>query len=163
MKQLITSVLNFFYPLVRKFMPEQTYRYAACGAITTVLGLSAYYIGYEFLFARRNFDFGFFVFKPHMAALFLSFLVSLSVGFCFSKFIVFPGSDIKGRIQLFRYFITAVFNLLLNYVLLKLFVEIFFWNVMVSQVLTTCVIIVVSFLSQKYFSFKVSASDPTEK
>lgn len=155
MKQFITSLIDFFYPIFRRIMPLQTFRYAVCGAVTTVLGLTAYFIGYEYLFARQNFDFGFFVFKPHMAALFLSFIVSLSVGFCFSKFIVFSGSDMKGRVQLFRYFITAVFNLLLNYVLLKLFVEILYWNVFVSQVLTTCVIIVISYLSQKYFSFKV--------
>ncbi len=135
-------------------MPLQTFRYAVCGAITTVLGLTAYFIGYEFLFARENFDFGFFVFKPHIAALFLSFIVSLSVGFSFSKYIVFAGSAMRGRVQLFRYFLTAVLNLVLNFVLLKLFVEIFLWNVFVSQVLTTFVIIVISYLSQKHFSFR---------
>ena len=136
-------------------MPLQTFRYAVCGAVTTLLGLAAYYIGYQYLFARENFDFGFFAFKPHIAALFFSFIVSFISGFSFSKFIVFSGSNLKGRIQLFRYFLTSFFNLVINYLLLKLFVEIFLWNVMVSQVLTTCVIIVISYLSQKHFSFRV--------
>ena len=155
MKQKLTSVLDFFYPLFRWIMPIQTFRYAVCGSITTLLGLGAYFIGYQYIFARENFDFGFFAFKPHIAALFLSFIVSFTVGFCFSKFIVFSDSDLKGRIQLFRYFLTAFFNLLVNYLLLKLLVEIFLWNALVSQVLTTCVIIVISYLSQKHFSFRV--------
>ena len=125
MKQQFTSILDFFYPLFRRIMPLQTYRYAVCGGITTVCGLGAYFIGYQYLFAGENFDFGFFAFKPHIAALFLSFIVSCSVGFCFSKFIVFAGSDLKGRVQLFRYFLTAFVNLIVNYLLLKLLVKIF--------------------------------------
>jgi len=136
-------------------MPLQTYRYAACGSITTLLGLISYFVGYQYLFARKNFDFGFFAFKPHMAALFLSFIVSYVIGFCFSKYIVWSGSNLKGRIQLFRYFLMSFFNLLVNYLLLKLLVEFLLWNALISQLITTCVIIVISYLSQKHFSFRV--------
>ena len=155
MKQKFTSVLDFFYPPFKGIMPIITFRYAVCGAITTLMGLASYFVGYQYIFAKKNFDFGFFAFKPHIAALFISFIVSFTVGFAFNKFIVFTSSNLKGRIQLFRYFLSVSFNLVINYLLLKLLVEIFLWNVLISQLLTTCIIIAISYLSQKHFSFRV--------
>ncbi len=136
-------------------MPVQTFRYAACGGANTVLGLLIYYIGYQHLFVRQNVDFGFFAFKPHIAALFLSCFVSFVVGFLLNKYVVFTGSNLKGRIQLFRYFLSFSFNLVLNYLMLKLLVEILTWDALLSQLLTTALVITVSYLSQKHFSFKV--------
>ncbi len=136
-------------------MPVQTFRYAACGGANTVLGLFIYYIGYQYLFARENFDFGFFAFKPHIAALFLSCAVSFIVGFLLNKFVVFTGSNLRGRIQLFRYFLSFAFNLVLNYLLLKMLVEWLHWDALLSQFLTTALVVTVSYLSQKHFSFKV--------
>lgn len=155
MKQSLTSLLDLFYPPFRKWMPVQTFRYAACGGANTVLGLLIYYIGYQHLFVRQNVDFGFFAFKPHIAALFLSCFVSFVVGFLLNKYVVFTGSNLKGRIQLFRYFLSFSFNLVLNYLMLKLLVEILTWDALLSQLLTTALVITVSYLSQKHFSFKV--------
>ncbi|MEI2749440.1 MAG: GtrA family protein [Ferruginibacter sp.] len=155
MKQTLTSVLDFFYPPFKKWMPVETFRYAACGGANTLLGLFTYYIGYQFIFVRQNFDIGFFAFKPHVAALFLSFVVSFIVGFLLNKYVVFTGSPLRGRIQLFRYFLAFSFNLILNYLLLKLLVEIFQWDALLSQLLTTVVVVSISYLSQKHFSFKV--------
>ena len=135
-------------------MPLQTFRYAACGGMNTVLGLTVYFVGYQYIFAREIFDFGFFAFKPHIAAMFLSFCFSFSFGFLLNKYVVFTGSNLKGRIQLFRYFLSFSFSLVINYFLLKLLVEIFLWNALLSQVITTCIIITISYLTQKRFSFK---------
>ncbi len=155
MKQKFTSVLDFFYPPFQKLMPIQTFRYAACGSMNTLLGLTVYFVGYLFIFAEKNFDLGFFAFKPHIAALFLSFCFSFSVGFLLNKYVVFTGSNLKGRIQLFRYFISFALSLVINYLLLKLFVEIFLWDALISQVITTVIIITISYLTQKHFSFGV--------
>ncbi len=155
MKQKLTNILDLFYPPFQKLMPLQTFRYAACGGMNTVLGLVVYYIGYKFIFAEENFDFGFFAFKPHIAALFLSFCFSFIAGFLLNKYVVFTESNLRGRIQLFRYFVSFFVNLVINYLLLKLFVEIFLWNALISQLITTCIIITISYLSQKHFSFRV--------
>lgn len=153
MKQTLTGILDVFYPPFRKLMPIQTFRYAACGGINTVLGLLVYFVGYQYLFAGEVFEFGFYAFKPHVAALLLSFCVSFTVGFLLNKYIVFTGSNLKGRIQLFRYLLSFLLNLVINYFLLKLFVEILGWNALISQLLTTWIIITISYLSQKHFSF----------
>ena len=156
MKQKLTTFLDIFYPPFRGFMPVQTFRYAACGGINTLLGLAIYFISYTFLLSGKNLDVGFFAFKPHVAALFFSTCVSFVVGFTLNKYVVFTSSNLKGRIQLFRYFLSFMLNLVINYLLLKLFVELLRWNALTSQVITTIIIITFSYLSQKHFSFRIN-------
>lgn len=136
-------------------MPEQTFRYAVCGGTNTVIGLLVYFISYQYILKQENLDLGFFAFKPHIAALFIAFCINFVIGFALMKFVVFVDSNLRGRIQLFRYFLSFSFNLVLNYGLLKLFVEVFHWNALISQFITTCIVVTLSYLSQKHFSFKV--------
>ena len=49
MKQKFTSVLDFFYPPFQKIMPIQTFRYAACGGMNTLLGLAVYFTGFNLM------------------------------------------------------------------------------------------------------------------
>ena len=156
-KDKIIAFIDFFYPPFRKLMPEQTFRYAVCGGANTVLGLLIYFISYQYIFKKENFDFGFFAFKPHIAALFVSFCINFVIGFTLMKFVVFVDSNLKGRIQLFRYFLAFSFNLVINYLLLKLFVELLHMNALISQFITTCIVVAISYLSQKHFSFKTKA------
>jgi putative flippase GtrA len=143
-------------------MPLQTFRYATCGGANTLLGLAIYFVGYHYIFDKEVFDFGFFAFKPHIAALFLSSIVSFSVGFLLNKYIVFTGSNMKGRIQLFRYFLSFFFNLTVNYGMLKLLVDLLKFNAFASQFFTTCVVIAVSYFSQKHFTFRTRPASDTE-
>ena len=158
MKESLTSLLDRFYPPFKRFMPVETFRYAACGGGNTLIGLFFYFIGYKYIFGKKVFDFGFFAFKPQNAALFLSCSITFIVGFLLSKYIVFTGSNMKGRIQLFRYSLTFSFNLTVNYILLNLLVEVLKLNWLGSQLFTTCVVIGVSYLGQKHFTFRTKAS-----
>ena len=153
-KNVIISFIDFFYPPFRKLMPEQTFRYAACGGGNTVLGLMLFKILLVFVFKGENVELGFYVLKPHNAALFVSFCVNFVVGFILMKYVVFVDSNLKGRIQLFRYGLSFLLNLTLNYFMLKIFVEVFGWWPFLSQCLTTVIIVTISYLSQKHFSFK---------
>ena len=159
MRNLIISVIDFFYPPFRKLMPLQTFRYAACGGSNTVLGLVIYSLAFKYILHEQDLDLGFYAFKPHIAALFISFSVNFPLGFILMKFVVFSESNIKGRVQLFRYFIFFVFCLFLNYVLLKLLVEIMGWYAIVAQIITTVIVVIVSYLTQKHFTFKVEKKD----
>ena len=150
----IITLIDFFYPPFRKLMPEQTFRYAACGGANTVLGLTLFKILLVFVFNYENVELGFYTLKPHNAALFVSFCVNFVVGFILMRYVVFVDSNLRGRIQLFRYLLSFVLNLTLNYFILKVFVEIFGWWPFFSQCLTTVIIVTISYLSQKHFSFK---------
>ena len=151
----IIRFIDFFYPPFKRLMPERTFRYAVCGASNTVLGLAMYYVCFYYFLRQQNFDMGFFAFKPHIAALFFSFCISFVVGFALMKYIVFIDSTIKGKIQLFRYFSVFVLNLCINYLMLKLLVEVLYLQAMVSQVFTTFIMIIISYLAQRHFTFKV--------
>lgn len=154
-KEKIITFIDFFYPPFRRFMPEQTFRYAACGGANTVLGLALFKILLTYVFKNENVELGFYTLKPHNAALFVSFCINFIVGFILMKYVVFVDSNLKGRIQLFRYLLSFVFNLALNYFLLKIFVEVLVWKPFLSQCITTVIIITISYLSQKHFTFKV--------
>ena len=154
MKHKVISVLDYFYPPFSRLMPIQTFRYAACGGANTFLGLCIYAFSLKYIFNNEIFHFGLSAFKPHNAALFLSSCIVFIIGFILNKYVVFVGSYLRGRIQLFRYFLSFFFNLVINYFLLKLLVEGLHWDPLLSQVITTCIIIAISYLTQKHFSFK---------
>jgi len=158
-RDLVLPVIDFFYPPFRKLMNLQTFRYAASGAGNTFLGLVIYYISYKFIFAEKVFHFGFYAFEGHIAALIASFIVTFPVGFFMAKYVVFSDSKMKGRIQLFRYFMICLFNLALNYILLKVFVEKAHIYPVFAQVLTLCIVIVFSYIAQRNFSFKAGAPE----
>jgi putative flippase GtrA len=153
-KDKLIAFIDFFYPPFRRFMPEQTFRYAACGGANTVLGLTLFKILLVFVFKYENVELGFYTLKPHNAALFVSFFVNFVVGFLLMRYVVFVDSNLRGRIQLFRYGLSFLLNLTLNYFILKVFVEVFGWWPFLSQCLTTVIIVTISYLSQKHFSFK---------
>jgi putative flippase GtrA len=69
--------------------------------------------------------------------------------------VVFKGSVIAGRIQLFRYSLTVLGSLFLNYVFLKLFVEVLHMYPTIAKIITTFIVVAFSYLSQSYFTFKV--------
>ena len=136
-------------------MPLQTFKYAACGAANSVIGFSVYVICYYWVFKGRIFDFGFYAFEPHVAALIVSSLVSFSLGFLLNRYVVFTGSYLRGRIQLLRYLLSFLLNLAINYFLLKFFVEYLHWNPILSQVLTISLVIIMSYFTQRHFSFRI--------
>ena len=135
-------------------MPLQTFRYAACGGGNTLMGLTIYYICINYIFVKETADVGLIILKSHNAALGLSFFASFVVGFFLNKYVVFTSSIMRGRIQLFRYFLSFFLNLVVNYFLLKLFIEAWHWEPFAAQVITTVIIVTLSYLTQKHFTFK---------
>jgi putative flippase GtrA len=152
-------VIDFFYPPFRRIFNLQTFRYAAAGAGNTLLGFIVYFISYRYILNEQQLDFGFYAFKAHIAALFISFCITFPIGFFMSKYVVFSDSRMKGRIQLFRYFMICMFNLALNYVLLKILVEKAHVYPVFAQVLTTSIVILFSYLANRHFSFRVLSTE----
>lgn len=135
-------------------MPIQTFRYAACGGSNMVLDIFIYFISYHYVLHEQNLKLGFIAFKPHIGALFMSFCITFPVGFLLSKYIVFSKSELRGRIQLFRYLLIVAVCLFLNYSFLKIMVEYMNFYPTVARVFATGIIVTFSFLSQKHFTFK---------
>jgi putative flippase GtrA len=158
-RDFILPIIDFFYPPFRRLMNLQTFRYAASGGGNVLLGFTVYFISYKYLLQERQLDLGFYAFKAHVAALFISFCVTFPIGFFMSKYIVFNDSVMKGKVQLFRYLMVCLFNLALNYILLKILVERAHVYPVFAQILTTSIVVLFSYLAQRHFSFKATSSD----
>ena len=135
-------------------MPIRTFRYSVGGGSNMLLDIFVYYISYNFILHKQVLDLGFIAFKPHIAALWMAFCVSFPVGFLLSKYVVFTTSELRGRVQLFRYLLIVGVNLVLNYAFLKVMVEYMNFYPTIARIFTTCIIVTFSFLSQKHFTFK---------
>ena len=119
--KIIVQLLDWLYPFFKRLMPKQTFMYAACGGGNTALGLLVFFISYNFIFNKQLVHLPFITFKPHIAAMILSFLVTFPVGFYMARYVVFSESTLRGRHQLVRYFATAIASVVLNYINLKIF------------------------------------------
>jgi putative flippase GtrA len=154
LKSGILNIIDAFYPLFKKLMPLQTFRYAACGGGNTAFNIFIYFIAYNFILKKEILHLPFVAISPHIAAFIIAFFITFPIGYYLNMFVVFEGSYLKKRIQLFRYFLVVIICILLNYVFLKLFVEKFGWYPTPSMIVTTGLVIIFSYFSQRNYSFK---------
>ena len=153
-KSLLLQIIDAFYPLFKKIMPLQTFRYAACGGGNTALNIIIYFLSYNFVLKKEIVHLPFVAISPHIAAFIIAFFITFPIGYYLNMFVVFDGSYLRKRIQLFRYFLVVLICIFLNYIFLKLFVERLEWYPTPSMIVTTAIVIVFSYLSQRNFSFK---------
>lgn len=136
-------------------MAMDTFRYAFCGGSNTLLDLVLYFITYNFILKKQFVSLGFITITPHIAAFLIVFPITFLTGFILAKYITFVASEMRGRVQLFRYGVTVAISIFLNYIFLKLFVEVFGFYPTFSKLLTTGLVVIYSFFSQKYFTFQM--------
>ena len=151
---LMTTIIDFFYPPFRKIMSLELFRYGCCGGLNLALEWVLYYVFYHFVFHGKVFHFWFLAFTPHIAAFVFKFPITFLTGFWMARHISFSGSTLKGRTQIIRYLIVTVVNILINYLGLKLFVEVFQWWPTISYVIISIICVTFSYLTNKYFSFR---------
>lgn len=113
-----------------------------------------YFITYNFILKKRFIDLKLVVVSPYIAAFLLVFPITFATGFLLAKYVTFTQSPLRGKIQLFRYGLTVAGSILLNYIFLKIFVEIIKLYPTPSKVLTTGIVVIYSYFTQKYFTFK---------
>lgn len=105
---------------------------------------------------------GFFHMQYYIVSFFIAFAISFPIGFLLNKYIVFQTSNLKGRVQLFRYAIMTGLNIFLNYALLHLFVGVWdFWSTP-SQAAITVILAVLSYFAQNFFSFREKKTEIME-
>lgn len=138
-------------------MPLQTFRYAACGGGNTVLDIAVSTFCFNY-FVTHNFFFEFpsihLKVSQHIAALVCGLCVTFPIGFYLSRYVVFQETNAKKTSQLIKYLLVVMFCVVLNYGFLKFFFEVLKWNFLISKIITTCFVVVFSYLSQRNFTFK---------
>jgi len=154
-RNILLLIIDWFYKPFARFINIDTFRYAFCGGMNTTLDIFLYFIFYNFVLYKHAVDLHIFTMAPHIAAFFMVFPITFSTGFMLSKFVTFRESELHGRIQLFRYGVTVLVCIVLNYIFLKLFVDVCGIYATPSKVLTTGLVVIYSYFSQKHYTFKV--------
>ncbi len=150
----IRRMIDFFYPPFRKYMTLQFFRYGVSGSINVGFSILVYFVIYNYVLHQQMLHLGIFTLSSHIATLIISFPISNFAGFLIQKYVTFAHSNLRGHIQLYRYFNVVFINLGINAVVLKLLVDGFhFWSTP-SQIIATFICIFVSYFSQKKYTFK---------
>lgn len=164
---IIIKFIDFFYEKVilsllhnEKLISRELFRYACCGGGNMVLDWLLYFCFYHFLYSSfgnvvylspLNFQLAI---TPHILAFGITFPITLLTGFLLNKYVTFTQSSLQGWNQLIRYMMIVGFNILINYVGLKFFVEICQFYPTPSKMLVTGITVIFSYFGQKYFSFR---------
>ena len=159
MRKALLRIIDFFYPPFSRWLSLHTFRYMAAGGSTATSGIITYYIAYNWILHQQDVHLSM-PLLPNLitaptAALAIESVITFFIGFILNKYLIFTQSDLKGRIQLFRYGSVVATNVLLNYALLKVLVDAFGFYPTISKVIITAILVFFSYFSQKHFSFKV--------
>lgn len=155
-RNIIVGVIDFFHRPFARFIPTQTFRYLACGGSNTVLTWVIYSLSYNVVLKRTNFHvYGNVSITAPVGAQIISFCIGFPIGFILSRYIVFPESNLRGRKQFFRYALATATFILLTYLLIKFFA----WMLPmvradISYIFIMLITSVLSYLSQRFFTFK---------
>lgn len=155
-KRYIVNFIEWLYVPFHRFIPMETFRYAVCGGSNTFLDIFLYFVFYNFILQKKILHLFFISISPYIAAYLIVFPITFTTGFLLSKYITFTQSNLHGKVQLFRYGVTVVVCILLNYIFIKFFVEVCHIFPTISKTITTGLVVIYSYFSQKYFTFKVN-------
>lgn len=156
LKTIIIEVIDFFYLPFQNFIPLETFRYAATGGFNTLLDIFLYFFTYNFILDKKIIDLQIVAISPHIAAFLIVFPITFLTGFMFARYITFTNSELRGRIQLFRYMLSVSGSIILNYVFLKFLVEFAGLWPTLSKIITTVIVVIYSYFVQKFFTFKTA-------
>ena len=156
MVKIIRKILNLFYPLASRFFDKTTYYYAACGSANLVLSWILFFIFFQFIFQKKIFYVKFidYSISAYTLSSFLCFIIAFVIGFLLMKYVVFTKSGLKGRIQLFRYGLSSLITWVAHWLILKTFIEMLGIYPSIANIMSSCIVVIISYLLQKKFTFK---------
>lgn len=155
MRKLALQIIDFFYPPFQRWIPKNTFQYMASGGFTAASSIVAYFVIYNYILHQQDLQIGNYLITAPIVALGLEAIFTFLLGFCMNKYLVFTQSNLRGRVQMFRYATVFGTNIFLNYALMKILVEAFHFYPSIAKGLITIILAVFSYFSQKHFSFKV--------
>jgi putative flippase GtrA len=94
LSQIITKIIDFFYQPFSKYVPQQLFRYAACGGGNMVLDWVLYFVVYNFVVGHELVYITLpfmseICLTPHIMSLLIVFPITLLTGFWLNKYITF--------------------------------------------------------------------------
>lgn len=152
-------MVDFFYPPFSKYMSIRLFRYAVTGGFNLVFDWILFFLTFHFLLEKQMLHLGPVTFSSHIATKFVVFPITFITGFLLQKYVTFQASDIKGRVQFVRYISVVLGNLLINYLGLKLLVDVVgITYPSIANIIVTIFTVIFSYISQKKYTFKIAKS-----
>ena len=152
--QCLIRVVDLLYvPIVRRFVSRDIFGYALCGGANMALDTLWYFVIYHYIILERNVDLGVVVISPHIAALIVVFPITFFTGFLLNRYVAFRATQQRTTKQLFRYALSVVGSILLNYALMKFFVDLCHIWPTIAKIFTTAIVATYSYMAAKYYSF----------
>jgi len=158
----IRGIVDFFYPPFRKYMSLQFFRYGATGSANLVFDWIMYFLIFNFALQKQMLDLGFVTLGSHIATLAIKFPIVFFSGFLLQKYVTFTLSELRGHVQLYRYLFVVLINLIINYIGLKLLVEIVSIYPSVSNIIVSTFTVFVSYFFQNKYTFKAPKNSGEE-
>lgn len=157
MRKALLRFIDFFHPPFSKWITLHTFRYIVSGGTNAASGIILYFLIYNYVLHQNDLILPFhpWMITAPVATIVIEAPLTFIIGFTLNKYLVFSQSELKGRIQMFRYGIVVATNLLLNYALIKLMVETFNFYPSVAKFITTVLLALASYFIQTHFSFKI--------
>lgn len=155
MRRFIIRLTDVFYirPL-RRFVPQETFRYAFVGGLNLLFNMVLYWFCYNFVLDQQDTDFGFVVVSAPILAFLITFVVTFFTGFYLVRNVAFGKSEVHGARQLFRYAQVVAINIGINYFGLKLLVEALDFYPSLSNAAIQVVTVTFSYLAQRFYTFR---------
>lgn len=156
-RDIVLNFIDFFHKPFARWIDQKTFRYLACGGSNQVLYIFLYFLSYNYILQKQNIHFHWvhLTISSPIAAYIIAFSVSFPLGFLLSKYIVFPESNLQKRVQAFRYTLLTATCIVLTYIFIKFFVEWCHFYPTFSSAITSIILAVFSYISQRHFTFKV--------
>lgn len=153
--------IDLFYPLFKKFIPHQTFRYIACGGGNTLLDFIIFVVMNDIVLNKQPLHVSnTFVPSSHNVAMAICFSICFPLGFYLSRYVVFQEAKGSKKEQLLKYIAVVAFCFVLNYGFMNFFINSLSWDAKIAKIVTTFFVVFFSYLAQKHFTFKLD--DGTE-
>lgn len=162
-QRLINIVDALYIKPLHGIISRDLFGYGLCGAINMMLDIVWYFIIYHYVVCAKFIDVGFVVISPHIFSLLLVFPITFFTGFWLNRNVAFRITNISSRKQLFRYALSVVGSVIINYVCMKLFVEVCVIWPTPSKMLTTLISVCYSYLMARYVTFAKTSIDSAIK
>ena len=158
-KGLITIVDALYIKPLHSLISRNLFGYGLCGAVNMALDIVWYFLIYHYVVCENYVDIGFIVMSPHILSLFIVFPITFFTGFWLNRYVAFRATKVDSRRQLWRYALSVVGSILINYACMKLFVEVCAIWPTPSKMLTTLISVCYSYLMARYVTFMPDSND----
>ncbi len=158
-KRLITIVDALYIKPLHSLISRNLFGYGLCGAVNMALDIVWYFLIYHYVVCENYVDIGFIVMSPHILSLFIVFPITFFTGFWLNRYVAFRATKVDSSRQLWRYALSVVGSILINYACMKLFVEVCAIWPTPSKMLTTLISVCYSYLMARYITFMPDSND----